>query len=645
MAPNIQYDDAASLSFLLSIAVVASVVALVNATLAFCCVDDIPRSNGWGEKNRIERKVFVRRRKRVVAICLLAATCSLAWWMGSVVVAYGDAHFDPFDILGVDVGADRSAVKSAYRRLSLKHHPDREGGDRDAFISVSLAYKALADEKGRQNYRTYGHPDGPQSLSAKMALPSFIASDDNQNIVMIIYLITVVIGVPTFVFVLKSMCSSGESASARSARLRASFVEAVRRARTTQDDGPTLDDAFFCLVDVLSKEIKREINTTTTQWTSAVRAARDIKSRALPPFVEDDDVRRTIARLLWLHMTRTRTTTEAKKRGQENYETDFQRLRRTNQSDALGMVYDETLVRVGRVLRAFIEATLRSNLSHFWACAAIELNQHIQQGISFTPEQSSMQDVSMVQTQRTCAVEQGLVGPVCLDTSDVRVDAYTDGEMKICCGDIITVRIRLSDKKRDECRDSISKRRPLRTFLRFSSSEERSQMTYSERWIIIAKHTKGDEKGRIVGVGMLKSEDEACLIRLKGPRVCCAWQLEIHLKSATFVTPAVIKTLEIEFSDAGIPAKSLLDGTDQTRTSDKETDNASKNVDNDAADVSSKSILEERGQGDLLRAAADDAASETCDRCNAVLPSRRMKQHRELWCDGDGIRQRKKASG
>ena len=52
--------------------------------------------------------------------------------------------FDPFDVLGVATGANSTAIKRAYRSLSLVHHPDK-GGDLLRFQELALAYKALHD--------------------------------------------------------------------------------------------------------------------------------------------------------------------------------------------------------------------------------------------------------------------------------------------------------------------------------------------------------------------------------------------------------------------------------------------------------------------------------------------------------------------
>jgi molecular chaperone DnaJ len=66
---------------------------------------------------------------------------------------------DPYEVLGVDRQASAGEIKAAYRRLALKHHPDRNPGDRAAeerFKEVSLAYAVLGDEEKRAHYDRFG---------------------------------------------------------------------------------------------------------------------------------------------------------------------------------------------------------------------------------------------------------------------------------------------------------------------------------------------------------------------------------------------------------------------------------------------------------------------------------------------------------
>jgi len=61
-----------------------------------------------------------------------------------------------YDILGVKKGASEEEIKSAFRKLAHKYHPDKRGGDEAKFKEVSEAYSVLSDKKKRAEYDTYG---------------------------------------------------------------------------------------------------------------------------------------------------------------------------------------------------------------------------------------------------------------------------------------------------------------------------------------------------------------------------------------------------------------------------------------------------------------------------------------------------------
>ena len=67
---------------------------------------------------------------------------------------------DYYRTLGVDKAADEKAVKSAYRKLARKHHPDvsKSAGAADKFKEINEAYEVLSDPEKRRRYDTLG-PD------------------------------------------------------------------------------------------------------------------------------------------------------------------------------------------------------------------------------------------------------------------------------------------------------------------------------------------------------------------------------------------------------------------------------------------------------------------------------------------------------
>ena len=58
---------------------------------------------------------------------------------------------DYYKVLGVPASATQDDIKSAYRKLAMKHHPDR-GGDPKKFQEIQEAYATLSDEQKRSEY-------------------------------------------------------------------------------------------------------------------------------------------------------------------------------------------------------------------------------------------------------------------------------------------------------------------------------------------------------------------------------------------------------------------------------------------------------------------------------------------------------------
>ncbi len=71
------------------------------------------------------------------------------------------AKRDYYEVLGVERGASAEAIKQAFRRLALKHHPDRNPSNKkeaeERFKEISEAYEVLSDAQKRAAYDHYGH--------------------------------------------------------------------------------------------------------------------------------------------------------------------------------------------------------------------------------------------------------------------------------------------------------------------------------------------------------------------------------------------------------------------------------------------------------------------------------------------------------
>lgn len=59
----------------------------------------------------------------------------------------------PYEVLGIDAGADAGEIKAAYRKLAMKHHPDRNGDSEESkerFMEIQSAYDELTKPKPSQ---------------------------------------------------------------------------------------------------------------------------------------------------------------------------------------------------------------------------------------------------------------------------------------------------------------------------------------------------------------------------------------------------------------------------------------------------------------------------------------------------------------
>ena len=69
------------------------------------------------------------------------------------------AKRDYYDVLGVSKSASNAEIKSAFRKLAKKYHPDlnKEADAAEKFKEVQEAYDVLSDEKKRKTYDQFGH--------------------------------------------------------------------------------------------------------------------------------------------------------------------------------------------------------------------------------------------------------------------------------------------------------------------------------------------------------------------------------------------------------------------------------------------------------------------------------------------------------
>ena len=111
--------------------------------------------------------------------------------------------FDPYEILSIDRSATTKDIKSAYRKKSLKYHPDKNPDNPTAqatFMLIAKAYEALTDPVAKSNWEKFGNPDGKQSLEISIGLPTFLLSAEWRSIILLTYLFSMVVLLPTVVW-------------------------------------------------------------------------------------------------------------------------------------------------------------------------------------------------------------------------------------------------------------------------------------------------------------------------------------------------------------------------------------------------------------------------------------------------------------
>lgn len=94
---------------------------------------------------------------------------------------------DYYEVLGVSRNASDEEIKKAYRKLAMKHHPDRNANDKDAeekFKEVQQAYAILSDKQKKAAYDQYGHAGVDPSMGGGSGFGGFgdVFEDIFENI-------------------------------------------------------------------------------------------------------------------------------------------------------------------------------------------------------------------------------------------------------------------------------------------------------------------------------------------------------------------------------------------------------------------------------------------------------------------------------
>jgi len=88
---------------------------------------------------------------------------------------------DYYEILGVSRTAADQEIKSAYRRLAMRHHPDKNPNDamaEEKFKEAAEAYAVLSDVEQRRRYDRFGHAGVSSGAGASWGAPGFGGIED-----------------------------------------------------------------------------------------------------------------------------------------------------------------------------------------------------------------------------------------------------------------------------------------------------------------------------------------------------------------------------------------------------------------------------------------------------------------------------------
>ncbi|KAH3665552.1 hypothetical protein OGAPHI_003738 [Ogataea philodendri] len=148
-------------------------------------------------------------RKFVLVLVGWVLVAAIIYQIMTTELVVGETSFDPWKILQIDESASEKVIKSAYRKLSLKFHPDKVDTSKmsqqemdavdTAYVLINKAYKALTDESVRENFLKYGNPDGPGEVKHGIALPKFLIEGKTSPVLVVLYVLLIAIILPTVV--------------------------------------------------------------------------------------------------------------------------------------------------------------------------------------------------------------------------------------------------------------------------------------------------------------------------------------------------------------------------------------------------------------------------------------------------------------
>ncbi|QPG74922.1 hypothetical protein FOA43_002260 [Brettanomyces nanus] len=104
----------------------------------------------------------------------------LAFKIGQIDIVVSETNFDPWKILEIDETANVRDIRTAYRKLSLKFHPD----------------KVDTSNMTRPEIDAYGNPDGPGDIKHGIALPKFLVDGPTSPLFVVVYILLIAVILP-----------------------------------------------------------------------------------------------------------------------------------------------------------------------------------------------------------------------------------------------------------------------------------------------------------------------------------------------------------------------------------------------------------------------------------------------------------------
>lgn len=184
--------------FLLTFLLVVLIPLSLSSTTVFRnkqSTDGCPCQQCVTHREKLRPGLFSPRARRRLAI-LTVGWSLLGFVLYKVATSKDNTKvYNPFEILNLAMGTSVKDIKSHYKKLSRKFHPDKvKLGVNDTieaveahFVEITKAYKALTDETIRENWEKYGHPDGRQEISMGIALPKKIVEGRYRMVVLAAY--------------------------------------------------------------------------------------------------------------------------------------------------------------------------------------------------------------------------------------------------------------------------------------------------------------------------------------------------------------------------------------------------------------------------------------------------------------------------